>query len=67
MDFLVPAAAGAAAAATAAEARLRDSPTAAKTDSWRRTFAAPQSGQSGSSPFRTSSSKCDSQAMHTYS
>ena len=33
----------------------------------RATFAEAQSGQSGSSPFRTSSSKCDSHSMQTYS
>ena len=43
-------------------------PCAAKTDTCRRTFAAPQSGQlDASSPIRTSSSKCDSHSMQTYS
>ena len=42
-------------------------PCVAKTENCLRTFAEAQSGQSGSSPFRTSSSKCDSHSMQTYS
>ena len=42
-------------------------PLIAKTESCRRTFAELQSGQFGSAPFRTSSSKCDSHSMQTYS
>ena len=42
-------------------------PCVAKTENCLRTFAEAQSGQSGFSPFRTSSSKCDSHSMQTYS
>jgi hypothetical protein len=42
-------------------------PCVAKTENCLRTFAEAQSGQSGSSPFRISSSKCDSHSMQTYS
>ena len=39
----------------------------AKTENCRTTFVAPQSGQAGSRSPRTSSSKCDSHVMQTYS
>jgi hypothetical protein len=42
-------------------------PCVAKTESCFCTFAPPQSGHFGVSPFRTSSSKCDSHFMQTYS
>ena len=42
-------------------------PCVAKTENCCCTFALEQSGHVGVSPFRTSSSKCDSHFMHTYS
>ena len=42
-------------------------PWAAKTESCLRTFDPAQSGQATASPFRTSSSKCASHCMQTYS
>src|SRR5205823_3921156 len=42
-------------------------PCPAKTENCFCTFEPPQSGHGGSSPFRTSSSKCDSHCMQTYS
>ena len=68
----VPAAARAAAAAAAGRRRPKlgcddPVPCVAKTENCFCTFAPPQSGQDGVSPFRTSSSKCDSHFMQTYS
>ena len=68
-DELVAAAAGAAAAASAA-ARGRpasSAPCTAKEENWRETFVAAQSGHATCSSPRTSSSKCDSHSMQTYS
>ena len=48
-------------------ARLLAGAVAAKTENCRFAFAAPQSGHGGVSSSRTSSSKCDSQLMQTYS
>ena len=42
-------------------------PCVAKTENCFRTLALEQSGHVGFSPFRTSSSKCDSHFMQTYS
>ena len=42
-------------------------PCVAKTENCFSTFALEQSGHFGVSPLRTSSSKCDSHFMHTYS
>ena len=65
------AAAGAAAAAAAgrrlAEARRRLRAVRREAENCFCTFALEQSGHLGVSPLRTSSSKCDSHFMHTYS
>jgi hypothetical protein len=45
-----------------------EAPCIAKTENWRSAFACPQAGQGGAgSSSLTSSSKCSSQPMHTYS
>ena len=66
---LVAAAAGAAAAPAAAAAASATfvTPCTAKEENCRETFVAAQSGQATCSSPRTSSSKCDSHSMQTYS
>ena len=45
-----------------------EAPCIAKTENWRSAFACPQAGQGGAgSSSLTSSSKCSSQPMQTYS
>ena len=61
------AAAPTAAPPSAAKLGVACAPCVANVENCFCTFALEQSGQLGVSPLRTSSSKCDSHFMHTYS